>query len=67
MFELILENLVEYEKYEEFPTQYLQTMLRLLILNLLITLGTTPFLLSIVENKGRVTLGVYTNDRLANF
>lgn len=42
-------------------------MLRLLFLNLLIVFGTTPFLLSIVENKGRVTLGVYANDRLANF
>ena len=42
-------------------------MFRLLTLNLLITFGTTPFLLSILENKGRVTLGVYANDRLANF
>jgi len=42
-------------------------MFRILILDLLFTLGTKPFLLSIVENKGRVTLGVYTDDRLANF
>ena len=42
-------------------------MLRLLTLNLLITLGTTPFLLSSIETKGKITLGVYTNDRLADF
>ena len=60
IFNILLVSIVDYEAYEEAPTKNLQTFLRLILLDLIITFFTQPIGLSLIySNKGRVTFGVY--------
>lgn len=67
VFNFALVKLVEYEAYEETPTQNLQAFLRLILLDLVVTFFTPPIGLSLIySNKGRVIFGVYNNDKIAD-
>ena len=59
--------IVEYEAYEETPTKNLQAFFRLISLDLVVTFFTPAIGLSLIySNKGRVTFGVFNNDRFAD-